>query len=489
MKKYKFYFLTGAQKLYGEEAVLQVNENSETIVNGLNENPLIPSTIVFLPCLKSSAEIVSAIQAANSDEECAGIICWMHTFSPSKMWIEGLLKLQKPYLHLNTQFEREIPWDTIDMNFMNLNQSAHGDREHGYIAARMSLPRKVIAGYWQDDRFASRIGAWMRSAAGYLAGRGLRVLRIGDNMRDVAVTEGDKIEAQLRLGWQVDYFATGDITEEIGLVSQADIDSQMEEYAAFYDIDTKELGAVRYQAKIEAGLKRFLEKEGFSAFHTNFQDLHGFEQLPGLAVQDLMRQGYGFAGEGDWKTAALMRVMKTMAGGLSGGTAFMEDYTYHLEKGNEMILGAHMLEVCPTLASGRPKIQVHPLSIGGKSNPARAVFECKAGKAIVASLVDMGSRLRLIVNEIECVTPPREMPKLPVARILWKPEPSLEVSAESWILCGGAHHSVLSFDITAEQMEDYAELCGIEFIKIDKNTTVEQQKKELRYLSWRYEKK
>lgn len=479
MKQYRFYFIIGSQYLYGEATLRQVNEHAQIMVEGLNRNPSIPCTIVYKPCVKTSAEISAVINDANNDEACAGIITWMHTFSPSKMWIAGLAALRKPYLHVNTQFNRDIPWGDIDMNFMNLNQSAHGDREHGYIAARMRLPRKVIAGHWQDETFAAEVGAWMRPAVGAVESKRLRVMRISDNMRDVAVTEGDKIEAQLKLGWQVDHYGIGDIVDATDKVTEAEIDAQMAEYESFYKTDTDKKEAVRYQAKLEIAIKSLLDLGAFGAFHTNFQDLHGLKQLPGLAVQDLSRQGYGFAAEGDWKTAALARTMKLMAQDLTGGTAFMEDYTYHFEQGNEMILGAHMLEVCPTLAADQPKIQVHPLGIGDKEPPARAVFKAKSGKAIVVSLVDMGNRLRMIVNDIECVNQPQDMPNLPVAAVLWKPQPCLKTSAEAWILAGGAHHSVLSFDLTAQQMADFAEITGLEFIYINKNTNIPDFRKEL----------
>ncbi len=487
MKNYVFYFLVGSQYLYGPEAIEQVNADAEKIAAGLNENPLIPCRVVCKPCAKTSAEVSALAAGANADENCAGVITWMHTFSPSKMWIAGLSALRKPYLHVNTQFNRDIPWETIDMDFMNLNQSAHGDREHGYIAARLRLPRKVIAGHWQAEEFARETGEWMRAAVGALESKRLRVLRISDNMRDVAVTEGDKIEAQIKLGWQVDHFGAGDIADAAESVGSAEIEAQTEEYRRHYILDTDDIEAVEYQARLEVALNKFLVRGGFGAFHTNFQDLHGLRQLPGLAVQDLSRRGYGFAAEGDWKTAALVRVMKLMAAGKGGGTAFMEDYTYHFEPGNEMILGAHMLEVCPTLAAETPKIQVHPLGIGGKEPPARAVFKAKAGKAIVASLVDMGNRLRLIVNDIECVEQPYDMPKLPVARVLWKPAPSLKTSAEAWILAGGAHHSALSFDLTAGQMADFAEMCGIEFLHIGEDTAIPDFRKELFYndMAWR----
>ena len=389
--------------------------------------------------------------------------------------------LSKPYLHINTQFNRDIPWDSIDMDFMNLNQSAHGDREHGYIAARMRLPRKVVAGHWEDELFQQKVGRWMRSAVGAIESRKLRVLRISDNMRNVAVTDGDKIEAQIKLGWQVDHYGVGDIIRMTEAVTESEIDAQMAEYEKYYTMDTDNIDAVRYQAREEVAIQKFMEQEGFGAFQTNFEDLQGLRQLPGLAAQDLMRQGYGFGAEGDWKIAALTRVMKLMAEGLDGGTAFMEDYTYHFEPGNEMLLGAHMLEVCPTIAAERPKIQVHPLGIGDREDPARLVFKSQPGSAIVTTLVDMGDRLRMIVNDVECKEQLHDMPKLPVAGVLWAPKPCLQTSAEAWIYAGGAHHSVLSYALTPDIMRDFAEITGIEFLHIDQNTDIESFCKELFY--------
>lgn len=487
MKDYKFYFLVGSQHLYGNDALKAVDSDAEKIAEGMNSSDLIPCTVVCLPCLTTSAKISEAVAKANADPDCAGIITWMHTFSPSKMWIDGLLKLQKPYLHLNTQFNREIPWDSIDMDFMNLNQSAHGDREHGYIAARMRLARKIIAGYWQDDDFLFEAGVWMRAAVGALESRRLKVMRISDNMRNVAVTDGDKIEAQIKLGWQVDHYGVGDIITELENVTEEEIDGVMNTYKENYIFDTDDTETVRYQAKEEVAIKKFMDKGGYTAYHTNFEDLQQLKQLPGLASQDLMRQGYGFGAEGDWKVAAMTRLMKIMSQGLNGGTAFMEDYTYHLEKGNEMILGAHMLEVCPSIAAETPKIQVHPLGIGDRQPPARAVFKAHAGSGIVVSLIDMGDRLRMIVNDIECVNQENDMPKLPVAGVLWKPMPNLKTSAECWILAGGAHHSVLSYSLTAEHMRDFAEIMGIEFVHISKNTDKNDFIRELKYndVIWR----
>ena len=487
-KKYEFWFVVGSQDLYGPEVLKKIDEHSKIMVDGFNSDSKIPGTVVFRPVVRNAAEIEKVMSEANEDPKCAGIITWMHTFSPSKMWIAGLSLLRKPWLHINTQFNRDIPWDSIDMDFMNLNQSAHGDREHGYIGARMRKAHKVVVGHWEDGKTREEIAVWMRAAAGAVESRKVRVLRMGDNMRNVAVTEGDKVEAQIKLGWQVDYFATGDIIDLINSVSEDEIDSQMAEYRENYTMDTDNVESVRYQAKVEAALKKFMDDGSFGAFHTNFEDLHGLRQLPGLAAQDLMRQGYGFAAEGDWKTAAMTRVMKLMANGLGGGTAFMEDYTYNFEPGSEMILGAHMLEVCPSVAAEKPKIQVHPLGIGGKEDPARLVFKAKKGPAIVVSVIDMGDRLRMIVNDIECQEQKNDMPKLPVAGVLWKPLPDLKTSAKAWILAGGAHHSVLSTALTAEHMKDFAEIMGIEFVHIGAKTDINEFQKELAYndIIWKF---
>lgn len=481
MQDYSFWLLVGTQYLYGEDTFVDINAHAHTIAEALSKSTYVPCKVIAKPCLKNAAEITDVITQANADPACAGVITWMHTFSPSKMWIRGLSILSKPYLHINTQFNRDIPWDSIDMDFMNLNQSAHGDREHGYIAARMRLPRKVVAGHWTDEVFQQKVGRWMRSAVGAIESRKLRVLRISDNMRNVAVTDGDKIEAQIKLGWQVDHYGVGDIIRMTEAVTEHEIDAQMAEYEKYYTMDTDNIDAVRYQAREEVAIQKFMEKEGFGAFQTNFEDLQGLRQLPGLAAQDLMRQGYGFGAEGDWKLAGLTRIMKLMAEGLPGGTAFMEDYTYHFEPGNEMLLGAHMLEVCPTIAAERPKIQVHPLGIGDREDPARLVFKAQPGPAIVTTLVDMGDRLRMIVNDVECKEQLHDMPKLPVAGVLWAPKPSLQTSAEAWIYAGGAHHSVLSYALTADMMRDFAEITGIEFLHIGQNTDIEAFRKELFY--------
>lgn len=474
-----FYFIVGSQHLYGVEALEKVNSDAATIVNGLNGDESIPCKIKYLPCVTTSTEIRSAINEANNDDNCAGVITWMHTFSPSKMWISGLEMLRKPYLHINTQFNRDIPWSTIDMDFMNLNQSAHGDREHGYIAARLRLKRKVICGHWEDRQFRKDMAIWMRAAVGVAESRKLRVLRISDNMRSVAVTDGDKVEAQLKLGWEIEHYGVGDIIAETEKVTEAEIDTQIEEYKKLYSIETDDISAVRYQAREEIAIEKFMKEHGFGAFHTNFEDLQGLRQLPGLAAQDLMRKGYGFGAEGDWKVAAMTAVIKAMSSDLDGGTAFMEDYTYHFEPGNEMIMGAHMLEVCPSIAAGKPAVRVYPLGIGDREPPARLVFKAKKGSATVTSLVDMGDRLRLIVNDIEITEQTHDTPKLPVSAVLWRPLPSLKISAECWIYAGGAHHSVLSYDIDADVLRDFAEILGIEFLHIGKNTDVTAFRREL----------
>ncbi len=490
LKKYKFYFLVGSQDLYGADVLRRVDEDARTMVDGFNADAAIPCTVVFHPVVRNSEEIYRAVMEANNDPACAGVITWMHTFSPSKMWIRGFQALQKPLLHVNTQFNRDIPWDSIDMDFMNLNQSAHGDREHGFIAARMRLRQKVISGWWKDGRFRRRMAGWMRAAVGAYESRRLRVLRIGDNMRDVAVTEGDKVEAQIKFGWQVDAYGVEDIIRLVDSVTDREIDAQMDEYRRLYTMDTENIESVRYQAREEVALKKFMEKKKFGAFHTNFEDLQQLRQLPGLAAQDLMRQGYGFGAEGDWKVAALCRIMKAMTADLDCGTAFMEDYTYNFDPACGMNMGSHMLEVCPSVACEKPKIQVHPLSIGNREDPARLVFKAKAGPAVLATVIDMGDRFRMIVNDVECQKQEHEMPKLPVAAVLWKPLPSLETSAEAWIYAGGAHHSVLSYGLTDEELRDFAEIMDVEYIHIGKETDIHQLRKELTWndLVWKLKK-
>ena len=478
LKKYEFWFITGSQHLYGEETIKQVETHSKEIVASLAADELITATLVFKKVVTTPKEIKAICEEANYDSNCAGVITWCHTFSPSKMWISGLNLLNKPWLHFHTQYNETIPVNDINMDFMNLNQAAHGDREHGFIGSRLGKPRKIVVGYWKDLDVRKKIGDWMRSAVGVSISRSLTVVRFGDNMRQVAVTEGDKVEAEIKLGWSINTHAVGDLVATMEQVTEAEVDDLLAKYQERYEIKTGRLDQIRHQAKIQLAMESFLEAEGSKAFTTNFEDLYGLDQLPGLACQDLMADGYGFGGEGDWKVAAMTHIMKEMARGINKGTSFMEDYTYDLTKGRELILGAHMLEVCPTVAENKPRIEVHPLGIGGKSDPARLVFSGKAGPAIVASLVDMGGRLRLIVNDIECV-PPFDMPNLPVAGVMWKPLPNLQISAEAWILAGAAHHSVLSFDLNATHLRDWAEMMEIEFVHINDQTTIEELKRDL----------
>lgn len=480
LEQAEFWFITGSQHLYGEETLRQVAAHSQQMVEHLNLKASIPAKMIFKVVATNSDVIEQTMEAANYDRNCAGVITWMHTFSPSKMWIRGLGKLQKPYLHLHTQFNREIPDQEINMDFMNLNQSAHGDREHGFIGTRMRLPRKVIVGYWGDVALQRKIEQWMRTAIGVMASRSLKVARFADNMRDVAVTEGDKVEAQMKFGWSANTYPVGDLVPYIERVTAAEVDELFAEYADRYTLNTKDIASVREQAKIELGIRHFLEAGGFDAYVNNFEDLYGIKQLPGLATQHLTAQGYGFGPEGDWKIAAMTSIMKTMAQGDDKGTALMEDYTYHFaENGDSLILGAHMLEVCPSVAATKPRIEVHELGIGGKEAPARLVFEGKAGKAIVASLVDMGGRMRLIVNDVIAVKPVLTMPNLPVARVMWKPLPDLETSAQAWIIAGGAHHSVISYSVTAEQLADWAAMMDIEFVHINEQTDIARFKQDL----------
>ena len=479
-RDYEFWFVVGSQFLYGPEVLETVAARAQEMADKLNASGNLPCRVVYKVTAKTSKEVSDVVREANFDGKCAGIITWCHTFSPSKMWIEGIAHLQKPWLHFATQYNREIPNEEIDMDFMNLNQAAHGDREHGFLGARLRKPRKVIAGYWQDEDVQRRIGDWMRAAVGAAFSRSLKVMRFGDNMRDVAVTEGDKVEAQIKLGWEVNTWATGDLVREMNAVTEAEIDAQMAVYEAAYDIATDNIAAIRYQAREEIAIRRMMDREGCRAFSNTFQDLYGMEQLPGLASQHLMAEGYGYGGEGDWKVAAMTAVVKAMGEGKQGGTAFMEDYTYHLVKGQEYSLGAHMLEVCPSLAAEKPRIETHHLGIGmNEKDPARLVFEGRAGKAIVISLIDMGGRMRLICQDIECVKPIMPMPNLPVARVMWRAMPDLTTGVECWITAGGAHHTVLTHDVTAEQMKDWATMMEIEFVHITKDTTPETLEHDL----------
>ena len=478
MKQREFWFIVGSQDLYGQEVLDTVAARSQEVAAELSS--VLPFPLVYKVTARSNAEITAVIKEANYRDECAGIITWCHTFSPSKMWINGLAALQKPYCHLATQYNVEIPNEEIDMDFMNLNQSAHGDREHGFIAARLRLPRKVIAGHWKDESVRRRIGDWMKAAVGVAVSKETKIMRFGDNMREVAVTEGDKVEAQIKLGWQVNTWAVGDLTKQMAAVTEEQIDALMAEYTAAYDIATDNIPAIRYQAREEIAIRAMLDEEGCNGFANTFQDLYGMEQLPGLAAQHLMANGYGFGAEGDWKVSALTAIMKAMGENGNGASAFMEDYTYHLVKDNEYSLGAHMLEVCPSLAAGKPRIETHHLGIGmNEKDPARLVFEGKPGPAIVATLIDMGGHFRLIVQDIEVVKPIMPMPNLPVARVMWKALPDLSTGVECWITAGGAHHSVLSYDVTADMMRDFARMLDIEFVHIGADSTQEKLEEEL----------
>ncbi len=487
LSAYEVWFLTGSQHLYGPETLEQVAAHSREIAAALDAAPAIPTRVVFKPVLTTPEQIHGLCLEANATPSCVGVVAWMHTFSPAKNWIAGLTALKKPLAHLHTQYNRDIPWADIDMDFMNLNQAAHGDREFGFMASRLRLNRKVVVGHWSDTEVQERLGVWSRVACAWADMQGMRVARFGDNMRSVAVTEGDKVEAQMRLGYQVYGYGIGDLVAQVNAATDRDISAMIDAYEAEYDIapDLRRGGArhdsVREAARIEVGLRRFLKAGEFKAFTTTFEDLHGLTQLPGLSVQRLMRDGFGFGAEGDWKTAALLRASKVMAAGLMGGTSFMEDYTYHLDPAGMRVLGAHMLEICPSIASDKPSLQVHPLGIGGKADPARLVFDTPPGPAINASLVDMGNRFRLIVNDVDVIAPDQPMPKLPVARALWIPQPDLKAGAAAWIYAGGAHHTVFSQSLTAEYMADFAEIVGIEFVRIDSSTTLHAFKNELRW--------
>lgn len=488
LKRYELWFLTGSQHLYGPETLEQVAAHSREIAAAIDGAAAIPVKVVFKPVVTTSDEIYRVCLEANAAPDCVGVVVWMHTFSPAKNWISGLMALNKPLAHLHTQYNQDIPWADIDMDFMNLNQAAHGDREFGFMASRLRLNRKVVVGHWRDPDVQGKLGIWARAACAWADAQQARLVRFGDNMRSVAVTEGDKVEAQMRFGYQVYGHGVGDLVEYVNAVSEADLSALIDEYESLYTIagDLRRGGdrhdSVREAARIEIGMRRFLEAGNFKAFTTTFEDLHGLVQLPGLAVQRLMADGYGFGGEGDWKTSALLRAMKVMAAGLDGGgTSFMEDYTYHLSPDGALVLGAHMLEICPTIAAGRPSLEVHPLGIGGKADPARLVFDTPAGAAINASVVDMGNRFRLIVNDVEVVTGSHAMPKLPVARALWVPQPDLKQGAAAWIYAGGAHHTGFSQVLTAEHLADFAEMADIEFLHINRDTTIPAFKNELRW--------
>lgn len=483
---YKFWFLVGSQDLYGEEVLKTVANRAVEMAAEMSES--LPYPLVYKVTAMSNDQISQIIKEANYDDSCAGIITWCHTFSPSKMWINGLVNLQKPWCHLATQYNKEIPNEEIDMDFMNLNQAAHGDREHGFIGARLRKPRKVIAGYWQDEKVHKRLRDWMKAAVGVAVSRSMKVMRFGDNMREVAVTEGDKVEVQRKLGWQVNTWAVGDLVKGMNAVTEEEIDELTARYRDAYDVATEDLEAIRYQAREEIAIKKMLDAEGCGAFTNTFQDLYGMEQLPGLATQHLMSLGYGYGGEGDWKVSAMTAIMKAMGENGNGASGFMEDYTYHLVEGQEYSLGAHMLEVCPSLAAGKPRIETHHLGIGmNEKDPARLVFEGRAGKAIVVSLIDMGGRLRLICQDIEAVKPILPMPNLPVARVMWRALPDLTTGVECWITAGGAHHTILSYDVTAGQMRDWARMMDIEYVHIGVDTTPEKLEEELflKDLAWK----
>lgn len=489
MKNYKFWFCTGSQDLYGDECLEHVAEHSRIMVDRLNQSGVLPYEVVWKPTLLTNTMIRQTFNEANADETCAGVITWMHTFSPAKSWILGLQEYRKPLLHLHTQFNREIPYDSIDMDFMNENQAAHGDREYGHIVSRMKIERKVIVGFWDDKEVQERIASWMRTAIGVIESSHIRVMRIADNMRNVAVTEGDKVEAQIKFGWEVDAYPVNEIAEAVKEVPKGDTDVLVEEYYDKYEILLEGRDAAEFrkhvavQAQIEIGFERFLEEKNYQAIVTHFGDLGSLQQLPGLAIQRLMEKGYGFGGEGDWKTAAMVRLMKIMTQGKKDakGTSFMEDYTYNLVPGKEGILEAHMLEVCPTIAEGPISIKCQPLSMGDREDPARLVFTSKTGKGVATSLIDLGDRFRLIINDVNCKKVEQPMPKLPVATAFWTPEPNLQTGAEAWILAGGAHHTAFSYDLTAEQMGDWAAAMGIEAVYIDKDTTIRNLKNELRW--------
>ena len=476
------WFVTGSQHLYGPETLKKVADDSKVIAEGLDNSTKFPVRIIFKPVLTTPESVFELCSEANNNKNCIGLITWMHTFSPAKMWIKGLSVLYKPFIHFHTQLNRDIPWDTIDMDFMNLNQSAHGDREFGFIGARMRLNRKVVVGHWQDEEAVDKIAVWTRAAAAYDDAHTMKIARFGDNMRDVAVTEGNKVSAQIKMGYSVYGYGIGDLVASVNTATDHEVITLIEEYKDAYQLtrDIENSKTLRDAAQIEIGMEKFLREGNFKAFTTTFEDLHGLKQLPGLAVQRLMAKGYGFGAEGDWKTASLVRSMKVMAARLPGGTSFMEDYTYHLDPAGMKVIGAHMLEVCPSIASDKPYLEVHPLSIGGKADPARLVFKSATGKAINSSLIDLGNRFRMIVNKVEVVECP-DMPNLPVASVLWKPLPDLKIGAAAWILAGGAHHTGFSTAISAEYIEDLSSMMRIEYLLIDEKCDLTSFKKEIRW--------
>ncbi|MCF2497972.1 L-arabinose isomerase [Dyadobacter chenhuakuii] len=487
LKQFEIWFITGSQDLYGADTLRQVAEHAQIISKHFDESAQMPVRTVFKPVVKSSEEIFNIMQDANVAKNCIGIVAWMHTFSPAKMWIRGLQIMQKPLLHLHTQFNRDIPWANIDMDFMNLNQSAHGDREFGFMMTRMRLNRKVIVGHWQEQHIIEDLAKWTRVAAARHDMKGAKFVRFGDNMREVAVTDGDKVAAEMTFGFSVNTYAVGDLVAVINQVSEQEVGLLIDEYESLYDLaDGIRKGDGRHQAlwdaaRIELGLKYFLEDGNFKGYTNTFEDLHGMKQLPGIGSQRMMAAGYGYAGEGDWKTSAMVRALKVMGSGLAGGNSFMEDYTYHFDPANNLVLGSHMLEICPSIACGRPSCEIHPLGIGGKEDPVRLVFNAAAGPAINVSLVDMGNRFRILVNEVEAVEVTEALPKLPVARVLWKPAPDMATGCAAWIYAGGAHHTVYSQNLTTDHIEMLAEMTGVELVVIDKNTSLRQLKNELRW--------
>ncbi|MCW2866545.1 MAG: L-arabinose isomerase [Marmoricola sp.] len=481
------WFLTGSQGLYGDDVLEQVARQSREVSDALGASAHVPATIVAKPVLTDAAAIRAVMLAANADDACVGVITWMHTFSPAKMWITGLDQLRKPMLHLHTQANVALPWSEIDMDFMNLNQAAHGDREFGYVQTRLGIDRLTVAGHVSDERTQRRIGAWTRAALGRAALATMRLARFGDNMRDVAVTEGDKVEAERRWGVSVNTYGVNDLVAVVDAVPESTIDDLVQEYADLYDVrpelraGAERHDSLRYGARLEAGLRTFLTDGGFTAFTTNFEDLGGLRQLPGLAVQRLMADGYGFGGEGDWKTSVMLRTLKVVADGLPGGTSFMEDYTYHLVPGEEVILGAHMLEVCPSIAAEKPTLEIHPLGIGDREDPVRLVFDAAPGDAVVLGTCDLGDRFRFVANTVEVVPPLEALPKLPVARAVWRPEPDLQTSTEAWLTAGGPHHTVLSTALDADHLADLADMVGTELVLIDEDTSVRRLRQELRW--------
>jgi len=487
LNQYEVWFITGSQHLYGPKTLETVAEHSREIVAALGASTHMSVKVVFKPVLTTPEAIRELCLEANSSKNCIGLITWMHTFSPAKMWIAGLSLLKKPFAHLHTQYNREIPWAEIDMDFMNLNQAAHGDREFGFIGGRLRLERKVVVGHWHDDDVQASLGVWARAASAWIDWQGAKVARFGDNMRDVAVTEGDKVEAQIQFGYDVYGYGVGDLVKEVNDASEAEINQMMQAYLDEYDVvpalcpGGERNTSLREGARIEVGMRNFLKAGNFKAFTTTFEDLHGLEQLPGLAVQRLMRDGYGFGAEGDWKTSALVRAMKVMSAGLKGGVSFMEDYTYHFSASGDKVLGAHMLEICESIAANKPKLEILPLSIGGKADPLRLIFDSNLGPAIGASIMDMGQRFRMVANVVDVVPTDEPLPKLPVAHALWLPRPNLRTAAAAWIYAGGAHHASFSYSVTAEHLQDFADMAKIEFLLINENTKINEFRDKLRW--------